>query len=974
MDEKSQRINYYDNLKGILIILVVFAHCLYGYQSFSDVNLVTDTIYVFHMPAFVFITGFLSKSAHSRSKEALGRLLAAYLIFNTVMMLYSLTSDGSSISLLTPYNSCWYLLAVIAWRAVSGWASQQKGIMVWSILLALTAGFFGDVTNLLSVGRIIAFYPFFLAGFLMPADKVLVKDKSVTLYVKGFVLTVAAVVLAALFVYRYGISDSVLLMYSYSDISNLLYRTIIFSVSALFILGFCVCVPNVKIPFITKMGRNSLSVFLLHRILTLVAQKLNIFSADWQIFCYAAVLTAVICLLTGADKTARFIERLVTCFIGSFTGGKEKSHHQCRLISGTVAAAVLLYSPVKYIISSVITARMTDDITASGDQQVSDVLHPQLTNEQTEKLQSDYRLLFAGDLIMLEDQVKRGWDGEKYCFDDIFDYTREYISGADFAIGVFEGPTAGEEAGYSTSNYEDGKTLALNYPDEFANSVKNAGFDLVTTANNHLLDKGEEGALRTLDVLDKAEIDHVGSYRSSAEKNAVKIVEQGGMKFAVLAYTYGSNGYSEDQLLSDELSYITSITVDPNSSNSERVRQNIAEDFTRAKSENPDAIIVLSHMGTQFSDYPDDYQKYWYDYFIECGADVILNDHTHSVQPVEISEYNNKTVAIVNCPGNFANIYRENNGDASALTEIYFDRESKKITGAAVIPMWTQSQLSGNYRALPIYDILTDTQLRKELSTYDLERVEQVQQHITKIMLGCTVPCNAAENRYFIAQNSGEYTYMSQPTQPISLTEEEENSPLYQKMASAESVCFVGDSITHGTKNGGFGWYRPLESLLNNVTEYAAGGATTKSLLSEVPSGSKMYVVALGTNDIRYRDESVCAMNAEDYIAELEKFVQRIRSSNSDAEFAFIAPWTSLDNDSVSVLNTTARNRMNEEYTEKLCLWCRENGHLFSNPNEKINEVMRREIQSDYLVDYIHPNRNAGIELYSRAVLAGSSG
>lgn len=175
----------------------------------------------------------------------------------------------------------------------------------------------------------------------------------------------------------------------------------------------------------------------------------------------------------------------------------------------------------------------------------------------------------------------------------------------------------------------------------------------------------------------------------------------------------------------------------------------------------------------------------------------------------------------MNCPGNFANIYREYNGDASALTEIYFDRDSKEITGAAVIPMWTQSQLSGNYRALPIYDILHDTQLRAELSTYDLERVEQVQQHITEIMLGCNVPCSAAERRYFITDSG----YMAQPAEPVALTEEEKASPLYQKLSEAESVCFVGDSITHGTKNGGFGWYRPLESLLNNVTECAAGGS-----------------------------------------------------------------------------------------------------------------------------------------------------
>lgn len=962
----TQRVDHYDNIKGVLIILVVFAHCLYGYQSFGSVDLVTDAIYVFHMPAFVFITGFLSKSGHSRSGRQLLKLFSAYLIFNTVMLLYQLTCEGGGISLLTPYYSCWYLLAVIAWRAVSGRISKHRGAIVWSVMLALAAGFFSDVTNMLAMGRIIAFYPFFLAGFLLPENTLPIKGANASLRIKGAFLTATAAALAILFVYRYNVGDPVMQMSVYGGLSGLLYRVIIFAVSALFIAGMCICIPDVRIPFVTKLGRNSLSVYLLHRILTLFAQRLDLFTADWQVFCYAAVLTAAICLLTGADRTAAAVNKLTECLADAFSGGKERQHRLCRLISGITAGALLLYSPVKSLVN---TVGQTSDITDGGssETQQSDVIYTQLSRSQTEKFADDFRLLFAGDLIMLEDQVKRGWDGEKYCFDDIFEYTREYISSADLAIGVFEGPAAGEEAGYSTSNFDDGKPLAINYPDEFAHAVKNAGFDLVTTANNHLLDKGIDGALRTLDVLDGAGLDHVGSYRDSSEKSRVRIVESGGMRFAVLAYTYGSNGYSESDFLSEGLSFLTSVTVSPDSPYAEQVTQNIAEDFARAEAEDPDKIIVLSHMGTQFADYPDSYQQFWYERFLEFGADIILNDHTHSVQPVEVLEHNGRTAAIVNCPGNFANIYREYNGDASALTEIYLDRSTGEITGAAVIPMWTQSQISGNYRALPIYDILNDPLLGAQLSTYELERVEEVQRHITEIMLGCEIPCSAAESRYYITGGG----YMAQPSEPLELTDDEMHSALYERMTSAGSVCFVGDSVTHGTKNGGFGWYRPLEAYLTGVSQCAAGGATAAVILPTVQADSQLYVVAVGTNDIRYRDEEICAMTADDYIAELESFTERIRSENSSAEFAFIAPWTSLDNDSVSVLDAPERNRMNAEYTEALREWCGENGHLFSDPNPIINGVMQREIQSDYLVDHIHPNRYDGIRLYCRAVLAG---
>ena len=126
-------------------------------------------------------------------------------------------------------------------------------------------------------------------------------------------------------------------------------------------------------------------------------------------------------------------------------------------------------------------------------------LPPLMTDDERRNFRDAFRILFCGDLIMLEDQVKLG----KGSYDDMFEFTRKYIQPADIAIGVFEGPMAGEEAGYSRSNYGDGKALALNYPDSFGEAVKRAGFDLVTTANNHLLDKGRDGALRTLDALDR---------------------------------------------------------------------------------------------------------------------------------------------------------------------------------------------------------------------------------------------------------------------------------------------------------------------------------------------------------------------------------------------------------------------------------------------------------------------------------------
>ena len=103
-----------------------------------------------------------------------------------------------------------------------------------------------------------------------------------------------------------------------------------------------------------------------------------------------------------------------------------------------------------------------------------------------------FKILFCGDLILLEDQVKRAFDG---------------------------------------------KGLYLNFPDAFADAVKNAGFNLVTTANNHVLDMGVDGALRTIKTLNAKQIDFIGSYPSAADKanSRVKIVDKDGVKMAILA-------------------------------------------------------------------------------------------------------------------------------------------------------------------------------------------------------------------------------------------------------------------------------------------------------------------------------------------------------------------------------------------------------------------------------------------------------
>ena len=178
--------------------------------------------------------------------------------------------------------------------------------------------------------------------------------------------------------------------------------------------------------------------------------------------------------------------------------------------------------------------------------QIPQPLHPVLASGEQAALQRAIRLSFCGDLILLRDAAENGCNettGE-YDFSPMFKEVEEYWKSADLAVGVFEGPMAGADRGYSSSIVVDRIPLHLNYPDCFAQNIKDAGIGLVTTANNHLMDMGAEGALRTLDVLDRVGLDHLGSYRNQEEHDAVKVRTVRGKRIAFLAYTYGSEGCS----------------------------------------------------------------------------------------------------------------------------------------------------------------------------------------------------------------------------------------------------------------------------------------------------------------------------------------------------------------------------------------------------------------------------------------------
>lgn len=588
--------------------------------------------------------------------------------------------------------------------------------------------------------------------------------------------------------------------------------------------------------------------------------------------------------------------------------------------------------------------------------------------EQIKGFEEAFRITFCGDLILLEDQVKLGYKDGRYDYDSVFEYVRSYINSADLAIGVFEGPMGGEEKGFSTSNFADGKVIKLNYPDEFGKAVHDAGFNLVTTANNHVLDAGIDGATRTIGVLDEIGLEHIGSYRSQEEKqnDRVKILEKQGFRFAFLAYTFGINGYNTESFLTSNYSYVTSIITGMEGDLFERQYSEVKSDFEKAKSFNPDFIVVLPHMGTEFVNYPDEFQKKWVRIFAECGADIILGCHTHTVQPISFLSEEGRNVFVSYGPGNLSNIYRDKQGDTSMLVDIYISKNEREIIGGGIVPLYTMANCDGNYKAIPINQLNSNVEIRKRVSTDDLVRIKKAHSIITQVALGYQLDLSSVHDRYYLDKCG----YIREKTTRNFTVEV--NLAL-KTFFSIPNVCFVGDSITAGNKNGGVPWFEPLEEYMieQHISTFSKGASTCNFFVMHANSipQADLFVIAVGTNDVRYRDATVCAMTPKEYVEKLDILRYTLKKKNPGTRFIFITPWYSTDGDPYTVLSYKEKMMLNQKYYDALREWCLVNQDIFVEPNAYIKSVLEKYPQSDYLIDHIHPNANKGVNLYSKAFL-----
>ena len=295
-------------------------------------------------------------------------------------------------------------------------------------------------------------------------------------------------------------------------------------------------------------------------------------------------------------------------------------------------------------------------------------------------------LLFAGDLMQHQWQIDaaRRPDGS-YDYTPCFQYVKEEVSRADVAIANLEVTLAGRPyRGYPQ----------FSAPDEYAQAVKEAGFDVLLTANNHCLDRRQKGLERTIRVLDSLQIPSVGTYtdKSDRESRYPLIIERNGFRIALLAYTYATNGIEAQA--PNIVNYID--------------KAQIMEDIRKARMQKADVIIACMHWGIEYRMLPEYQERQMADWVIAQGVDHVIGGHPHVLQPMEIrpDDYTAARHVVVYSLGNYISNMSAPNTDGGAMLKLELKRigHITALADCSYSLVWTSRPSlrgGGNYLLYP---------------------------------------------------------------------------------------------------------------------------------------------------------------------------------------------------------------------------------------------------------------------------------
>ncbi|WP_065219518.1 MULTISPECIES: CapA family protein [Butyricimonas] len=344
-----------------------------------------------------------------------------------------------------------------------------------------------------------------------------------------------------------------------------------------------------------------------------------------------------------------------------------------------------------------------------------------------------HKITFIGDITCDRPLLNAAHNRDigNYNFSPVFGKVKRLFADSDYVIGNFETVCAGDKSGFQN------QYMLCNAPDELIQAMVQGGINCVTTANNHCLDQGIKGLIRTIDELDKNKVLHTGTFKCEDASNRILYLDLDDIVVAIISNTYSTNESNTGIVLSDRNDYHVNLLKKPcelilvgkrkwakrlffkfisarnrrainrivarlklrkgkvflkprvdvimDGDTDNKYLSSLVEDLKVAKNK-ADYVIVCPHIGGQFNEIPGSYSTFMADFVLKHGADMLIGNHPHVIQKVEIDK--GKVVAYslgsFNQSPSADYIIHDALPEYSLAVHVYFsknqDKEIKRIT------------------------------------------------------------------------------------------------------------------------------------------------------------------------------------------------------------------------------------------------------------------------------------------------------
>ena len=358
------------------------------------------------------------------------------------------------------------------------------------------------------------------------------------------------------------------------------------------------------------------------------------------------------------------------------------------------------------------------------------------------------KLTFSGD-IMLPSEILNNYKikDENYNFDNMFSEIKEYLSKSDYVIGNLETPITSNNSEVKREQYK------FTSPIEFAKSVKDAGFDFVTTANNHCLDNSIQGIEKTVKSLNKVGLQNTGIFYDEEKPSIINIKN---IKIAILSYTYGTNAFFNNVYLNKKEKVKINLLQEQELNNkiirtlykskniiikiirkilkklklfqlhkpiyernekSHLNKRKIIQEIKNVRKNGADYIIMCMHEGGQYNSKPIARTVKNAEFMIKNGVDIVIGNHEHRIHKVITDKKQIITYSLGNFIGSegvFENIHNAMS-EYSILINIYLCKDNIKYSTFTIIKcIKDENKNEKGIKVKLLYDLINECDNEKE--------------------------------------------------------------------------------------------------------------------------------------------------------------------------------------------------------------------------------------------------------------------